>query len=175
MRGNEGRPRQRTGAYPRTRAEAAAKAYSRARRLARYEEVRRRVSAGEKLLAISRAMGLARGTVRHYASTSSFPERAARVPLASKLDPYLERLEARRAAGCENAVGLWRELRAPGLCQFVPAGAPMDASAAHDSPKTTPRRWRSSLPATIVVPPAAPAPTLPSARRLARLLIQEPE
>jgi hypothetical protein len=99
VRGNEGRPGQRTGAYPRTRAEAAAKAQSRARRVARYEEVRRRVRAGEKLLAISRAMGLARGTVRRYASAQSFPERAARVPLASKLDPYLEHLEARRAAG----------------------------------------------------------------------------
>ena len=33
----------------------------------------------------------------------------------SILDPYLAHLEARRAAGCENAMALWRELRALGF------------------------------------------------------------
>jgi hypothetical protein len=75
---DEGSAPQRAGPYPRTRAERAASAQSRARRLALYEEVRRRVRAGEKLLAISWVMGLARGTVRRYASAPSFPERAAR-------------------------------------------------------------------------------------------------
>ena len=68
--------------------------------MAQYEEVQRRFSAGEKLLAISRAMGLARGTVRRYAYAQSFPERAARVPEPSILDPYLGHLEARLAEGC---------------------------------------------------------------------------
>jgi hypothetical protein len=56
---DQGSPGRRTQAFPRTRAEAAATAASRARGVALYEEVRRRVAAGEKLLAISRAMGLA--------------------------------------------------------------------------------------------------------------------
>ena len=73
----EASPGQRTQAYPRTRAEGAAAAESRARWLARYEEVRQRFQAGEKLLAISRAMGLARSTVRRYASAERFPERAS--------------------------------------------------------------------------------------------------
>ena len=105
----------RARAYPRTRAEAAASADHRARRLAVYEEVRRRHLAGEALLAIGRATGLARGTVRKLAYARSFPERVARSPGPSILDPYLARLEARRAAGCENAMALWRELRALGF------------------------------------------------------------
>ena len=55
---DEASPRPRTQAYPRIPSEAAAEAVRRARWLARYEEVRRRVQAGEKLLAISRAVGL---------------------------------------------------------------------------------------------------------------------
>ena len=85
------RPAQRRGAYPRTRADAVRATESRARRVARYEEVRRRFGAGEPLLAISRATGLARTTVRRFAYAESFPERGTRGPAASTLDPYLER------------------------------------------------------------------------------------
>jgi hypothetical protein len=55
---------QRAGAFPRSRGDAAVGAESRVRRLALYEEIRRRHAAGEPLLTISRRMGLARGTVR---------------------------------------------------------------------------------------------------------------
>jgi transposase len=85
-----------------------------ARRLAAYTEVRRRHRAGQSLLAISRSLKLARGTVRKYASAATFPERAVRAPAASSLDPYLEYLAARQAEGCENAMALWREIRAKG-------------------------------------------------------------
>lgn len=118
---------------------------------------------------------MARGTVRRYASAQGFPERAARVPLASKLDPYLEHLEARRAAGCENAMALWRELRAWGFAGSSQQVRRWMRQRRTAPAKTTPRRWRLSLPATAVVPPSAPAPTLPSARQLAWLLVQEPE
>jgi len=150
------------GAYVRTRAEEALRAQSRAGRLAHYEEVRRRVGAGEPLQAISRAMGLARATVRRYAGTPSFPERAARRLLPSKLDPYLGHLEARWAAGCQNALGLWRALRALGF-----------AGSSHPV-----RRWarqRRTAPAGAVEAPAAPVAPLPSPRQLAWLLVQAPE
>ena len=45
----------------------------RERWIALYEEVRRRHAAGEALQAISRAMNLAVGTVRKYASAESVP------------------------------------------------------------------------------------------------------
>jgi transposase len=108
-------PARRTGAFPRSRAEWAASAESRARWKALYDEVRRRIAAGEPLLTISRRMGLARGTVRKFADAESFPERAVQPPGPSILDPHLDYLEARLAAGCENAMALWRELRERGF------------------------------------------------------------
>jgi hypothetical protein len=107
-------PARRAGAFPRSRSERAPGAEERNRRMALYEEVRRRHAAGEPLLALSRRMGLARGTVRKYAGAESFPERAVRAPGPSLLDPYVDHLEARLAAGCENAMALWRELRGLG-------------------------------------------------------------
>jgi transposase len=81
----------------------------RARRKAGYEDVRRRSLAGESLRAIGKATGLARATVRKYAHAAVFPERAARTPVPSIIDPSLPHLDARLAEGCENAAQLWRE------------------------------------------------------------------
>ena len=165
----------RAQAYPRTRAEGAAAAESRARWLARYEEVRRRFQAGETLLAIGRAMGLARSTVRRYAYAERFPERAVRIPPPSILGPYLSHLEARLAQGGENAMALWRELQALGFrgtAKQVQRWVQRRRSA---PAKNTPQRWRSAaaqLPSTC--PPEARSP-LPSARQLAWLLVQAPE
>jgi len=105
---------QRTRAYRRSATDQAASADSRTRWLAAYEDVRRRHLAGEALLAIGRATGLARATVRKYAYADGFPERAVRRPGCSNLDPYLAHLEARLAGGYEDAMALWREVRAQG-------------------------------------------------------------
>jgi transposase len=106
---------QRAGAFPRSRGDAAVGAESRVRRLALYEEIRRRHATGEPLLTISRRMGLARGTVRYYALAESFPERALPRPRPSIIDPHLAYLNQRRSQGFENALALWRELRARGF------------------------------------------------------------
>ncbi|HYI84516.1 MAG TPA: transposase, partial [Acetobacteraceae bacterium] len=113
--GRPASPARRTGAFPRSRAERAASAESRARWKALHDEVRRRIATGEPLLSIGRRMGLARGTVRKFADAESFPERAVRPPGPSILDPHLAYLEARLAAGCENAMALWCELRGRGF------------------------------------------------------------
>jgi hypothetical protein len=105
----------RTRPFARTGDERAARLGRRERWVALYEEVRRRHAAGEKLLAISRAMNLAVGTVREYAYAESFPVHEARPLRPSILDPYLVRLQARLAAGHENGLALWRELRAAGF------------------------------------------------------------
>ncbi len=101
--------------FPPTRSDEHAGEESRARRVAAYEEVRRRHLAGAPLLRISRTLKLARATVRKYARAETFPERAVRVPGRSILDPFLQYLEGRHAAGCENALALWREIRAKGF------------------------------------------------------------
>jgi transposase len=151
----EAPPSRRTQAYRRTRAEVAAAAESRARWLARYQEVRRRFQAGETLLAIGRALGLARSTVRRYAYAEHFPERLAQ--------------------GCENAMALWRELQALGF-SGTPKQVQRWVNQRRTAPaKSTPHQWRS-LPAQ--VPSARPpqtAPPLPSARQLAWLVVQAPE
>ena len=93
----------RSRAFPRNRTAQAISAASRARSLARYQEVRRRRAAGESLRAIKKATGLARATVRRFAHAESFPERAVRAPGPSQLDPFIPWLEERLSAGCENA------------------------------------------------------------------------
>jgi transposase len=136
----------RTSAFPRSRAEAAASADSGARWQALYDEVRRRHTRGEPLLAIGRKMGLARGTVRKFAHAESFPERVRRAPGRSILDSYLEHLSARVAAGCENALALWRELRGmgyPGMAKQVHRWL---AERRTKPAKTATEKWRSAEP-----------------------------
>ena len=108
-------PGRRLMAYPRTVAEAAAGAASRARWRALYEEVGRRRAAGQSLSAIRRQMGLARATVRRFAHAESFPGRAGRAPCQSILDPHVGWLQEQLAAGKDNASALWRELRERGF------------------------------------------------------------
>jgi transposase len=165
----DARPGSRTGPYPRTRAEAAARDGRRARRVALYGEVRRRHAAGEKLPAISRAMGLAVGTVRKYAHAESFPVPETRPLRPSILDPYLARLEARLAEGCENALALWRELRAVGFPGTAKQVHRWLAERRTAPARTTPHAWRAEPP-----PARDRPPTLPSPARLAWLLVQPP-
>jgi len=108
-------PPRRDQAFRRTGPERDARAAGRARWQARYDEVRRRHLAGEPLMAIARATGLARGTVRKFAHAEGFPARLPHGPGPSILDPYLPHLEQRLAEGCENGLALWRELRGLGF------------------------------------------------------------
>jgi transposase len=101
-------------AGPLTRA-AHQKQANRARRLARYEEVRACHAAGMSLSAIARTLGLGRQTVQNYVRAPGFPERRERAPQPSLLTPYLPYLRQRWAEGCQDATALWRELRALGF------------------------------------------------------------
>lgn len=102
----------RAKAFPRTGVDVEARAAARGRRRVLYQEVRRRHLAGEPLLAISRALRLARGTVRKYARAEEFPVHSAARLRPSIIDPHIAWLEAQVAAGRENAASLWRDLRA---------------------------------------------------------------
>ena len=108
-------PAQRTKPFPRSTLEIQVGLDSYARRLTLYKEIRRRHGAGEPLLAIARTMKLARGTVRKYAQAEEFPERAARRPGHSIIDPHLAYLQAQIAEGCDDAAALWREIRERGF------------------------------------------------------------
>src|SRR4051812_44168005 len=168
-------PGRRTRPFARTRAERAARVGRRKRWVALYEEVRRRHAAGEALEAISRAMNLAVGTVRKYAAAESFPVPEGRPLRRSILDPYLAHLQARLAEGCENALALWRELRAagfPGTAKQVQRWVAEHRTAPAAS---TPHRWRTKAPAHTPMSAAQDgAPAVPSPSQLAWLLVQPP-
>lgn len=168
--GDGRQPGERLRAYHRSAAEIATSLDSRARRLMSYEDVRRRHLAGETLLAIVRATGLARATVRKYAQAESFPERAIRRPNPSRLDPYLAHLEHRMAEGCENAMALWREIRGQG---FAGTHRQVHRFVAERRTKPAPRTVRKWLP--LIGAPSAKltkAAPIPSPKQLAWILVQ---
>lgn len=134
----------RSSAFPRAPSERTASADAQARWRALYAEVRVRHAAGEPLLRISRALGLARSTVRRFATSATFPAHSAHPIHPSLLDPFLAYLTTRHDEGCENALQLWREIRAQGY--------PGRARQVH--------RWLQQR-------RRVPAPTQPTARRLA--------
>jgi hypothetical protein len=112
-------------------------------------------------------MGLARRTVRKYAQAESFPERAIRAPGRSILDPYLAHLEARLAAGCENARALWRELRELGF-SGTPAQVRRWLSPRRSAPsKNSPHGRRETQPRPALPGAGGSVPALPSPKQLA--------
>jgi len=167
-------PARRTGPFPRSAAEAQVSSDSRARRLALYDEVQRRHTAGEPLISIARAMNLARGTVRTYAHASSFPERSARRRSRSSIDRHLPHLQARVAEGCEDAAVLWRELQAQGFTGTARQVRGWMSERRRRPARTAPSRWRGRPSANPGLSNSSPVTPLPAARQLAWLLVQPP-
>ncbi len=170
--GGDGRcPGQRTQAFRPSSTEVAAGADSRARWLAAYEDVRRRHLASEAVLAISRATGLARATVRKYAHAESFPERAMRRPGRSILDPFIAYLEVRMAEGCEDAMALWREVQGQGYAHGPKVVQKWVAENRTKPACRTPRKWLQGAQAG-AAPSTLSGPALPSPKQLAWLLVR---
>jgi transposase len=94
--------------------EAATRQAGRARRYARYEQVRALHEIGLPLTQIAMRLGISWRTARNFAYADTFPERAATKPRASQIDRYVVYLEQRWAEGCTNASQLWREVQAQG-------------------------------------------------------------
>ena len=163
----------RTKAFMRTRSAGVIAADSRARRKTRYDDVRRRASAGEGLRAISRATGLSRATVGKYARAGAFPERVLRAPVLSIIDPYLPHLEVRFSAGCENGMQLWREVQALGFAGTAKQIRRWLQARRITFHKHTPYRWRDGIPPGAA--PAAAAQTLTAPIQLAWLIVKAAE
>jgi len=82
----------------------------RARRIKRYEEVKRLRAAGMSLSAIGRQLGMHRETVRQFVRADEYPEwRPPSKP--SKVSPFTEYLKKRWLEGCYNAGQLYREIK----------------------------------------------------------------
>jgi transposase len=86
----------------------------RARRVARYQEVRALHAQGVSKRHIARQLRMSRTTVIRYLRTTAFPERA-QSRRVSVLDPYVAYLDKRWEAGCHNGMQLWREIQALGF------------------------------------------------------------
>ncbi|MFE9207286.1 ISL3 family transposase [Micromonospora sp. NPDC007230] len=99
-------------------AEAAARESRLAQRTRdRFDQVHQLLNDGHGIKAIVRTLGLARETVRRYARAANVEDLVATARTgarASILDPYLEHLHHRWAAGCTSAKTLFHELRALG-------------------------------------------------------------
>lgn len=87
----------------------------RQRRVARYEQVLALHQQRLTLTAIAAQTGLSRPTVRKYVQADGFPEWAPRRTLLRPGSPHAEYLRTRWEAGVDDAVELWRELRARGF------------------------------------------------------------
>ena len=114
-------------------------------------------------------MGLARATVRKYATADTFPARLAHGPGPSLLDPHVDYLLGRIDEGCENAIALWRKLRERGY----PGTSRQVHRFVAERRKNPTRSGRKPRSETILVPETpAVERALPSARQLAWLLVQ---
>ena len=153
---------------------------SRARRYARYAQVRELHTQGYKILQIARQLQISRQTVRRYIASDVFPESACPGQQASILDPYVHHLQQRWDEGCRSDKQLYEE-----ICHLGFRGSTRALSQ-----WTMPRRrllgisGRGRPPARAVVifeppsdgPPADPAAahSLPTTRQLAWLVVKAP-
>jgi transposase len=99
--------------------EEQAKQNSRARRMARYQQVQELRRQGMGLRKICRTLQMSREAVKRFAGCDQFPERATPSGRDTPLDPYLPFLKERWEQGCDNVGQLWREIKAKGFTRSV--------------------------------------------------------
>ncbi len=83
-------------------------------RRARYREVMALHDRSHSQRQIAAALGIGRHTIRRFLRADGFPNRVPVAPRASALRCFEPYLRERWAAGCDNALQLWRELREQG-------------------------------------------------------------
>jgi transposase len=164
------------GSRPRRRspAEQAVSSASRNRHLSRYTEVRRlHAEDGLNILQIARALQINRTTVRKYLAADAFPERGRHSVPLSILAPYQAYLNARWVEGARSARGLWCEIRRLGYSGSIRPVSRWAQGRRTEPHACTPRKYL----ATCMEPPDASPRRgrLPSTRRLAWLLVRDPE
>jgi len=135
----------------------------RARRLARYQQVRQFRQQGASERAIARQLRMSRKVVRRFLAAPSFPERATRRPQPTPLTPYHEYLRRRWTEGCHNAAQLWREISQQGY------------RGKRSSVKDFVAPWRRTEKPPVAAPSFADLSHIPSPRWAALLLLQPAE
>jgi transposase len=92
---------------------------SRARRYARYAQVKQLQTEGDAIIQIARKLHISRQTVRKYMASDVFPEVARPPRQQSILDPYVAYLHERWEAGCHDNRQLLQALREHGYAGSV--------------------------------------------------------
>jgi transposase len=164
------------GSRPRRRspAEQAVSSAARNRHLARYTEARRlHAEDGLNILQIARALQINRTTVRKYLAADAFPERGRHSVPPSILAPYQTYLNARWSEGARSARGLWCEIRTLGYRGSIRPVSRWAQGRRTKPHACTPRKYL----ATCMEPSETTRHRgrLPSTRRLAWLLVRDPE
>jgi transposase len=152
----------------------------RARRVARYQEVRALHAQGVSTRHIARQLHMSRTTVIRYLRTTAFPERA-QSRRVSLLDPYAIYLQKWWDAGCHNGVQLWREIHAlgfPGTRRMVSNWVVLRRELERGRPSASGRRaaWPKE-PAVRPLPASATGVgrPLPAPRQLVWVLLRPEE
>jgi transposase len=135
----------------------------RARRLARYQQVRQLRQQGHSERAMARQLRISRKVVRRFLAAPAFPERAARPPRVTLLTPYHEYLQRRWTEGCHNAAQLLREISQQG---YRGKRSAVNAFVAE---------WRRTEDQPVVLSARDPLSRTPSPRWAAFLLLQPAE
>jgi transposase len=109
-------------------------------------------------------------------ASSPMPTASPSVPCGrpgrSNLDPYLARLEARLAGGCEDAMALWREVRAQGYAGGRQMVQRWVAERRSKPASSTAHKWVQGTPASALSTTSDAVTALPSPKQLAWLLVQ---
>ena len=134
-------------------------------RLGRYAEAVALHRHGASVSAISRAVGATRPTVRRWLRAGRFPERARRPRHLHDRSPHAAYLRERWAAGCCNAMEVWRAVRGRGF-----AGSSVTVRRSVQRGRAYPYQQRATgrpagAPPRTPAPPSAP-PHPPSPRQV---------
>jgi transposase len=163
------------GGGPRRRstAEEARRTTVRRRTTDFHAEVQRLAAEGATISGIARQLGVTRTMVRRYLFADAPPEREY-ARRRSGLDPYEPYLRRRWAAGCQNALLLWREVREQGY-----AGTSRQVSRwaeeRRERDPSAPRMGRPRLTAEpLGAEPERRSARRPSVPQLAWLLVRDP-
>lgn len=142
-----------------------------------YERIQALAAVGADKADIARMVGVSRKTVHRYLALGAPPERRQPKRRGEVLDPWKPYLLWRWAAGCHNALRLWREIRAQGFAYSSTNVARFAACIRRGEIVCPPVETPSTggLPRggpAVVVRPLA---TDWSARQVASLLVSRPE
>jgi transposase len=163
----------------RSKNEQLARAARRAKRMARYDQVRALSAQGMKIKQIAQRLKMSRMTVRQFVKAETYPEMAphSRTGALTPFEPYLRQ---RWKEGCRNALQLWREVCARGYRAKTQRQVAKWVKLRREEPKRyshmSKRTARSVAPLPVTANHISVSQvSVPSAKRLAWLLVKDSE